>query len=88
LELTRSNQEIQKIIAFEGVFEMLLSIIEVEGMSDGGIIVQDCLRLLINLLSGNVSNQVCPFGTKMELKKNIIRRIFGKLGAFQRHWLC
>ena len=57
LELTKSNQEIQKIIAFEGAFEMLLSIIYEEGLNDGGIIVQDCLSLINNLLRNNVSNQ-------------------------------
>ncbi len=58
LELTKSNQEIQKIIAFEGAFEILLGIIYEEGLNDGGIIVQDCLQLINNLLKENVSNQV------------------------------
>lgn len=59
LELTKSNQEIQKIVAFEGAFERLLDIIRDEGAAEGGIIVQDCLRLVNNLLRNNVSNQVC-----------------------------
>ncbi|KAI8923994.1 p115 like vesicle tethering protein [Entophlyctis helioformis] len=57
ISLTKSNAEIQKIIAFENAFERLLSIILDEGATDGGIIVQDCLQLIQNLLHFNVSNQ-------------------------------
>ncbi|GAM29152.1 hypothetical protein SAMD00019534_123280, partial [Acytostelium subglobosum LB1] len=56
-ELTKSNQEIQKIVAFEGAFDVLLEIIRKEGQSEGGIIVNDCIIVLLNLLKGNVSNQ-------------------------------
>ena len=47
----------QKIVAFENAFERLLNIVSVEGNSDGGIIVEDCLSLLLNLLRNNLSNQ-------------------------------
>ena len=47
----------QKIVAFENAFERLLHIVTVEGNSDGGIIVEDCLSLLLNLLRNNLSNQ-------------------------------
>ncbi|KAM9981103.1 hypothetical protein ACTFIY_003412 [Dictyostelium cf. discoideum] len=57
LELTKSNQEIQKIVAFESAFEILLDIIKREGLSEGGVIVNDCILVLNNLLKGNVSNQ-------------------------------
>jgi hypothetical protein len=57
ISLSRSNAEIQKIIAFENAFEKLLSIILQEGVTDGGIVVQDCLQLTHNLLRYNVSNQ-------------------------------
>jgi intracellular protein transport protein USO1 len=61
IELTRTNVEIQKIVAFGprdgSAFEMLLSIIEQEGLGNGGIVVQDSLLLLNNLLRGNISNQ-------------------------------
>ncbi|KAJ3195898.1 hypothetical protein HK101_010730 [Irineochytrium annulatum] len=57
ISLTRSNAEIQKIIAFENAFDRLLRIIREEGATDGGIIVQDCLTLTLNLLRYNVSNQ-------------------------------
>jgi len=32
-------------------------VIEQEGNADGGIVVEDCLLLMLNLLRGNVSNQ-------------------------------
>ena len=57
LELTRSNSQIQKIIAFENAFERLMAIITEEGLSDGGIVVLDCIRIMQNLLKGNSSNQ-------------------------------
>ncbi|EGC39295.1 hypothetical protein DICPUDRAFT_147928 [Dictyostelium purpureum] len=57
LELTKSNQEIQKIVAFEGAFEIILGIIKKEGSSEGGVVVNDGILILNNLLKGNVSNQ-------------------------------
>ncbi|XP_063314726.1 general vesicular transport factor p115 isoform X3 [Pelobates fuscus] len=56
-QLTKSNAAIQKIVAFENAFERLLDIISEEGNSDGGIVVEDCLLLLQNLLKYNNSNQ-------------------------------
>ncbi|CAI9094132.1 OLC1v1029821C1 [Oldenlandia corymbosa var. corymbosa] len=56
--LTREAEEIQKIVVFEGAFEKIFSIIKEEGGSDGGVVVQDCLELLNNLLRTNASNQV------------------------------
>ncbi|KAM4809280.1 general vesicular transport factor p115 isoform 4-T4 [Rhinophrynus dorsalis] len=56
-QLTKSNAAIQKIVAFESAFERLLDIITEEGNSDGGIVVEDCLLLLQNLLKYNNSNQ-------------------------------
>nr|XP_030128095.3 general vesicular transport factor p115 isoform X4 [Taeniopygia guttata] len=56
-QLTKSNAAIQKIVAFENAFERLLDIITEEGNSDGGIVVEDCLILLQNLLKNNNSNQ-------------------------------
>ncbi|KAJ6730037.1 B3 DOMAIN-CONTAINING PROTEIN [Salix viminalis] len=53
--------EIQKILVFEGAFEKIFSIIKEEGGSEGGVVVQDCLELLNNLLRNNASNQVCRF---------------------------
>ncbi|KAJ6815043.1 golgin candidate 6-like [Iris pallida] len=56
--LTREAEEIQKIVVFEGAFEKIFSIIKEEGGSDGGVVVQDCLQLLNNLIGKNTSNQV------------------------------
>ncbi|XP_072898447.1 general vesicular transport factor p115 isoform X3 [Hemitrygon akajei] len=56
-QLTKGNAAIQKIVAFENAFERLLDIITEEGMSDGGIVVEDCLLLLLNLMKNNSSNQ-------------------------------
>ncbi|TKY63193.1 Golgin candidate 6 [Spatholobus suberectus] len=56
--LTCEAEEIQKIVVFEGAFEKIFSIIKEEGGSDGGVVVQDCLELLNNLLRSNASNQV------------------------------
>ncbi|XP_019419519.1 PREDICTED: golgin candidate 6-like [Lupinus angustifolius] len=56
--LTHEAGEIQKIVVFEGAFEKIFSIIKEEGNSDGGVVVQDCLELLNNLLRNDASNQV------------------------------
>ncbi|RUS26681.1 hypothetical protein BC938DRAFT_484270 [Jimgerdemannia flammicorona] len=57
ISLTESNADIQKIVAFDNAFERLLAIIDDEEGISGGIIVQDCLQLIHNLLRYNVSNQ-------------------------------
>jgi len=57
IALTKSNSSIQKIIAFENGFDKILQIIQEEGYSDGGPIVEDCLQLFLNLLRSNTSNQ-------------------------------
>ncbi|QQP49540.1 Vesicle docking protein P115like, partial [Caligus rogercresseyi] len=70
--LTQGNANLQKIVAFENCFDRLLDILCVEDYSDGGIIVEDCLKLMLNLLRNNPSNQTffregsyiqktCPF---------------------------
>ncbi|XP_015085185.1 golgin candidate 6 [Solanum pennellii] len=56
--LTREAEEIQKIVVFESAFEKIFSIIKEEGGSEGGVVVQDCLELLNNLLRNSASNQV------------------------------
>ncbi|KAI4311753.1 hypothetical protein MLD38_036626 [Melastoma candidum] len=56
--LTREAKEIQKIVVFEGAFEKIFSIIREEGGSEGGVVVQDCLELLNNILRNNSSNQI------------------------------
>ncbi|VFQ68032.1 unnamed protein product [Cuscuta campestris] len=56
--LTREAEEIQKIVVFEGAFEKIFSIMKEEGGSEGGVVVQDCLELLNNIIRNNASNQV------------------------------
>ncbi len=62
INLTKTtNANIQKIIAFESGFDRIMDIIDGETaeatLGEGGIIVEDCLNLLIQLLKGNSSNQ-------------------------------
>lgn len=56
--LTPSSPDLQKLVAFENAFDRAFGIIDAEGaLTHGGIVVQDCLSLLANLLRLNVSNQ-------------------------------
>lgn len=57
--MTKTNVNIQKILAFESGFDRIIEIIEGEGsvLNGGGVVVEDCLNLLINLLQSNYSNQ-------------------------------
>lgn len=57
IQLTKINSNIQKIVVFENAFDRIFDIVRDEGFSDGGIVVEDCLILLINLLKHNTSNQ-------------------------------
>ncbi|XP_049802866.1 general vesicular transport factor p115 [Schistocerca nitens] len=57
IQLTKGNANIQKIVAFENAFDRLFDVISKEGYSDGGIVVEDCLLLMLNLLRNNTSNQ-------------------------------
>jgi len=55
--LTKSNANIQKILAFENAFDRLFDVIQEEGSADGGIVVQDCLNFMLTLLRNNISTQ-------------------------------
>lgn len=57
IQLTKGHSNLQKIVAFENAFDKLCDILEMEGYSDGGIVVEDCLKLMLNLLRNNSSNQ-------------------------------
>ncbi|KAL7044237.1 hypothetical protein ACKWTF_001843 [Chironomus riparius] len=57
IQLTKGNANIQKIVAFENAFDKLFDVINEEGCADGGIVVEDCLILMLNLLKNNSSNQ-------------------------------
>jgi intracellular protein transport protein USO1 len=56
--LIEGNIEIQKALAFESIFEKLLSITSKEGGIEGGIVSQDCLVIIDGLLRYNPSNQL------------------------------
>ncbi|CDS39457.1 locus tagral vesicular transport factor p115 [Echinococcus multilocularis] len=58
LYFTKNHATIQKIVAFENVFERILSIVEAETVGDGGVVIEDCFRLLHQLLAANQQNQV------------------------------
>ena len=55
--LTRANEEMKKLVVFEGAFDRLFALVREEGGADGGIVVADCLALMANLLRDNASNQ-------------------------------
>lgn len=57
IHLTKGNANIQKIVAFENAFDRLFDVIADEGYADGGIVVEDCLFIVHNLLKNNTSNQ-------------------------------
>ncbi|CAG5078796.1 Similar to Uso1: General vesicular transport factor p115 (Mus musculus) [Cotesia congregata] len=57
IQLTKGNANIQKIVAFENAFDRIFDVITQEGSAEGGIVVEDCLLLMLNLLKGNLSNQ-------------------------------
>ncbi|QDZ24639.1 Golgin candidate 6 [Chloropicon primus] len=54
--LCKATMEIQKLVVFEGAFDHIFAIIGKEQKS--GVIAQDCLELLIHLLTQNSSNQL------------------------------
>ncbi|KAF2801066.1 hypothetical protein K505DRAFT_412534 [Melanomma pulvis-pyrius CBS 109.77] len=57
-DLSHASPELQKLFAFENAFERIFSMIREDGsLTQGGIVVQDCLSLLANLVRFNASNQ-------------------------------
>lgn len=56
--LTTSSPDLQKLVAFENAFDRVFAIIDAEGsLTHGGVVVQDCLSFLANLLRFSASNQ-------------------------------
>ncbi|MCJ1246756.1 hypothetical protein MMC30_003965 [Trapelia coarctata] len=56
--LTNSSPDLQKLVAFENAFDRVFTTIDAEGsLTHGGVVIQDCLSLLANLLRFNASNQ-------------------------------
>jgi intracellular protein transport protein USO1 len=56
--LIRQSTEIQKILAFDGIFEKLFSVVTREGGLESQSVVTDALRCVDTLLRFNTSNQV------------------------------
>lgn len=55
--MAKGNINVQKIIAFENGFERLFEVIQNEGNLNGGVVAEDSLNLIYNLLKNNASNQ-------------------------------
>ncbi|KAF1845265.1 intracellular protein transport protein [Cucurbitaria berberidis CBS 394.84] len=57
-DLSRSSTELQKLFVFEDAFTKVFSMIRADGgLTQGGVVVQDCLSLLATLIRYNTSNQ-------------------------------
>ncbi|KAH7384526.1 p115 like vesicle tethering protein [Pyrenochaeta sp. MPI-SDFR-AT-0127] len=57
-DLSRSSTELQKLFVFEDAFTKVFSMIHGDGgLTQGGVVVQDCLSLLATLIRYNTSNQ-------------------------------
>lgn len=57
-DLSRTSSELQKLIVFENAFDKIFNLIQADGsLTQGTIVVQDCLSLLANLVRFNTSNQ-------------------------------
>eukprot|EP01059_Diplonema_ambulator_P027871 TRINITY_DN4654_c0_g1_i1.p1 TRINITY_DN4654_c0_g1~~TRINITY_DN4654_c0_g1_i1.p1 ORF type:complete len:865 (+),score=199.14 TRINITY_DN4654_c0_g1_i1:38-2596(+) len=52
-----TDEEVQKIVVYENIFDSIFKIIKDEGGVQGGILVEDCLDILHHLLATNISNQ-------------------------------
>lgn len=57
-DITQSAGQLQNLVAYENAFDRIFNLIQAEGnLTQGGIVVQDCLALLANLVRHNASNQ-------------------------------
>jgi hypothetical protein len=75
-DLTRSSTELQKVFVFEDVFAKVFNMVHGDGgLTQGGIVVQDCLSLLANLIRFNPSNQM--YFMKMEYPGQFVRLLPG-----------
>ncbi|CCH62946.1 hypothetical protein TBLA_0I02900 [Henningerozyma blattae CBS 6284] len=57
MAVVNDSSHVQKVVAFENIFERLFVIIEEEGGLRGSLVVNDCLSLINNILKYNTSNQ-------------------------------
>lgn len=59
MQLTATNLEVKKFVAFQEGFERLFDIMKAEGMLEGGdVIVKDCLDACLNVLTGSSLTKV------------------------------
>ena len=57
-DLSRTSEELQKLIVFEDAFNKIFNLIQADGsLTQGTDVVQDCLSLLAHLIQSNTSNQ-------------------------------
>ncbi|AGO12400.1 AaceriAER045Cp [[Ashbya] aceris (nom. inval.)] len=61
--LANNNSHIQKLVAFENIYDRIFRIIADEGGMRGSLVVSDCLNLLSVILRYNASNQSLFFET-------------------------
>lgn len=57
MAVVNDSPHVQKLVAFENIFDQLFSIIDEEGGLRGSLVVNDCLSLVNNILKYNASNQ-------------------------------
>jgi hypothetical protein len=63
MQLTAKNEEMKKTLAFNEGFEVLFRIIGAEGgPEEGGLVVQDCLRIVQNILTESETCQRLFYG--------------------------
>jgi hypothetical protein len=89
--LIRQSTEIQKVLAFDGIFEKLFSVVTREGGLEGQSVVTDALRCVDTLLRFNTSNQVkfllCHPKSPDRTSPELLSRDRSSLSALQTSFL-